>query len=149
MISAALSWTRARSSGVIRSSTGVMTGWSATMRGSPSTIAVSLPKARRPSLLCAFATLRLEPAQLLGVGEALHPARDVVQVEPREPDVDVAHPGEVAHGLAVRAHYRPVDDLALLGVEPAVAAGDREARHEPLDVPLERPGQRLVEVVDV
>ena len=58
MISAALSWTRARSSGVIRSSTGVMTGWSATMRGSPSTIVVSLPNARMLSLLCAFATLR-------------------------------------------------------------------------------------------
>ena len=36
----------------------------------------------------------------------------------------------------------------VLGVEAAVAAGDREARDEPLDVPLERAGKRLVEVVD-
>ena len=43
---------------------------------------------------------------------------------------------------------RELDRFALLGVESAIAAGDREARHEPLDVPLERPGQRLVEVVD-
>ena len=33
-------------------------------------------------------------------------------------------------------------------VEAAIAAGDREARREPLDVPVERPGVRLVEVVD-
>ena len=106
--------------------------------------------AERPQAVLAVRLrhVAVEPAQLLGVGEALHPTRDVVQVEPREPDVDVAHPGEVVHGLAVRAHHGPVDDLALLGVEPAVAAGDREARHEPLDVPLERPWQRLVEVVD-
>ena len=58
MISAAIAWTRSRSSAVIRSSTGVRTGWSATMRGSPSTIVVSLPNARRLSLLWAFATLR-------------------------------------------------------------------------------------------
>ena len=33
-------------------------------------------------------------------------------------------------------------------VEAAIAAGDGEARDEALDVPLERAGQRLVEVVD-
>ncbi len=33
--------------------------------------------------------------------------------------------------------------------EVAVAAGDLEARREPLHVPLERAGQRLVEVVEV
>ena len=37
---------------------------------------------------------------------------------------------------------------ALLLVEAAVAAGDGEARDEPLDVPLERAGKRLVEVVE-
>ena len=36
----------------------------------------------------------------------------------------------------------------LLLVEAAVAAGDGEARDEPLQVPLERAGQRLVEVVE-
>ena len=35
-----------------------------------------------------------------------------------------------------------------LVVEPTVATGHREARDEPLHVPLERTGQRLVEVVD-
>ena len=33
--------------------------------------------------------------------------------------------------------------------KPDPAPGDREARHQALDVPLPRPGQRLVEVVDV
>ena len=38
--------------------------------------------------------------------------------------------------------------VALLLVEAAVAACDGEARDEPLDVPLERAGERLVEVVE-
>ena len=38
---------------------------------------------------------------------------------------------------------------ALGGAEAAVAPGDREAGDEPLDVPLERSRQGLVEVVDI
>ena len=41
-----------------------------------------------------------------------------------------------------------VDRGALLLVEAAIAPGDGEARGEPLDVPLERAGERLVEVVE-
>ena len=41
-----------------------------------------------------------------------------------------------------------VDRGALLLVEAAVAPRDGEARGEPLDVPLERAGERLVEVVE-
>ena len=41
------------------------------------------------------------------------------------------------------------DRAPLLGGEPAVAAGDLEARRQPLDVPLPRARQGLVEVVDV
>ena len=56
--------------------------------------------------------------------------------------------GVAAHRLAVGASDREIDRLALLVVEAAVAAGDGEARGEPLHVPLERARQRLVEVVE-
>ena len=39
-------------------------------------------------------------------------------------------------------------DLRSLGVEAPIASGDSEAGHQPLDVPLERARQRLVEVID-
>ena len=39
-------------------------------------------------------------------------------------------------------------DRRRLAVEAALAAGDRHARRQPLHVPFERAGQRLVEVVD-
>jgi hypothetical protein len=39
--------------------------------------------------------------------------------------------------------------LALTRPETVGASGDRQAGDKPLDVPLRRPGQRLVEVVDV
>ena len=58
------------------------------------------------------------------------------------------HRGEVPDRLPVRTRHRPVDRLPLLGVEAAIPAGDGEAGHQPLDVPLERARQRLVEVVD-
>ena len=53
------------------------------------------------------------------------------------------HRGAVALG-------RGQDDLAAgLGGEPVVPSGHGKARGQPLDVPLERAGQGLVEVVDV
>ena len=50
--------------------------------------------------------------------------------------------------LSVRAADLEVDRCPLLLVEATIAPRDGEARDEPLDVPLERAGQRLVEVVD-
>ena len=77
------------------------------------------------------------------------PARgDVLDVEPGVPELHRAHAGEARHRVAVRARDREVDRVALLVVESAVASGDGEACDEPLDVPLERPRKRLVEVVD-
>ena len=68
----------------------------------------------------------------------------------RVPDLQVAH--------APRTHASPsgsppsprrtTSRRSLVG-EPVVPAGDHEARREALHVPLPRPGQRLVEVVDV
>ena len=49
--------------------------------------------------------------------------------------------------LAVLAHHAIDDGAAAAGREVDVASGDLDARRHPLDVPLPRPGQRLVEVV--
>ena len=51
--------------------------------------------------------------------------------------------------LAVLAHDAEHDLLTLRLREVAVAAADLEARGEALHIPLERAGQRLVEVVEV
>ena len=73
---------------------------------------------------------------------------DVVEIDPRVPDVEVRHARVLVHRRAVRARHGPVDPVALVVAEAAIATGHREARDEPLHVPLERTGQRLVEVVD-
>ena len=61
---------------------------------------------------------------------------------------EIPHRCERADVLAVRASDLAVDRCPLLLVEAAVAARDGEACNEPLDVPLEWPGKRLVEVVE-
>ena len=61
----------------------------------------------------------------------------------------VPHLREGGHRLPVGAHRRQ-RRRARVGLGEAVVAGrDREARRHPLDVVLERPGQRLIEVVHV
>ena len=79
------------------------------------------------------------------------PARDdLVDVDARVPEVERPHRRRTrASPRGTRAPTARLIGAALLGVEAAIAAGDGEARDEPLDVPLERAGQRLVEVVDV
>ena len=70
-------------------------------------------------------------------------------VEALVPDVDRAHRGEAAHLAPVLARglgHRPAP-VAL--VEAEIPPADREARHEPLHVPLEWARMGLVEVVDV
>ena len=56
----------------------------------------------------------------------------------------------VAHGLAVGANRRCTTmPRCAACVEATVAARDHEARRQALDVPLPRPGQGLVEVVEI
>ena len=65
------------------------------------------------------------------------------------PDVEQAHPGVAGHPLAVagdRPHRGGADHVR---AEAVRAPGDDDARRHPLDVPLPRPGKRLVEVVGV
>ena len=65
------------------------------------------------------------------------------------PDVHRGHLGELGHRDPVGAH-RGQCGVASVGLaEAVVARRDREARRHPLQVVLERTGQRLVEVVQV
>ena len=73
---------------------------------------------------------------------------DLVHLDAGVPHVEVGHPGQAVHRLTVGARHRPVDRPPLLRVEAPIPPGHGEAGHEPFHVPLERPRQRLVEVVD-
>ena len=90
----------------------------------------------------------LEPLALLARGLPGEALDQVVDVEARVPEVHRPHPGEGAHRLAVGAGGGEIDLAPGLPVEAPVAARDLEAGDEPLEVPLERAGKGLVEVVD-
>ena len=110
---------------------------------------VSLSSAFVLSLVCALASsfsVGLEPFRL-----ELRPelAEGRLDVQVRVPDRQQWLLREGAHRGAV-AFGRRQDDLAAgLGGEPVVPSGHGKARGQPLDIPLERAGQGLVEVVDV
>ena len=89
----------------------------------------------------------LEPLDLLPAG-VRRGAYDILGLDACVPELEVAHPRELAHRLAIRPRRGRADRRPSLGIEGAVAAGHGEACDEPLDVPLERAGQGLVEVVD-
>ena len=122
---------------------------SSMIRASPSTTCVSFEKAVMLSLVRALATLLRGPLHELRL--ELRPSScSALSISRREyhtsrffmaanSDMAVAVPPTVSS--TIRA--------CVLGAEAVVARGDQHARRQPLDVPLPRPGQRLVEVVDV
>ena len=65
------------------------------------------------------------------------------------PDLEGAHLGEPGDRPPVLAGGGAHRALARLRRQAAVARGDLDARGQPLDVPLERARERLVEVVEV
>ena len=79
-------------------------------------------------------------------GELLNRALDV---QVRVPDVEVLHAREPRHRGAVLLDGVKDDPLLVLDGEAAVARGDQHAHGKALDIPLPRPRERLVEVVDV
>ena len=81
--------------------------------------------------------------------EVLEIARECVNVEAGVPDLEQIHRREVEHRLAVGADYREHRRPPVCDREVAVATRDLEACRKALHVPLQRPRQRLVEVVDV
>ena len=138
-----------------RSRRAVTTGGSSRMTRRPSTIAVSDSKARMPSRRRALVKMASSLARR-AAGSALERARSPrrppgcrVVGDAGVPDVDEAHAGVAGHPLAVAADGRHRRCAVLGGAEAVGAAGDDDARGEPLDVPLPGPRQRLVEVVGV
>ena len=134
------------------SSIGTISGGSLMIRRSPSTTWVSLASACMLSCvraLATFASARLRTAaRACGRCSCFE---HVVDVEVGVPDVEVRHRGELAHRRrGTRAStLEQRSAVRSLAREAVVATGDREAGGEALHVPLPRPGQRLVEVVDV
>ena len=70
-------------------------------------------------------------------------------VEQRVPDGEGAHAREFAHRGPVAGDRVEHDPAAMGRREPLLAPGDHDAGGKSLDVPLPRPGMRLVEVVEV
>ncbi len=130
-------------------SAGTISGGSSTNRSWPSTSWVSLASAARWSLDWALVTLRWTVSIELVAGLVTPSLGHHPGVEVGVPDVQVPHPGELAHGPAIGAgapgHHRPAGGI----VERPAAGGDLEAGRQALEVPLERAGEGLVEVVDV
>ena len=133
------------------SSTGSISGGSLMMRGSPSTTCVSFENACMLSRVRALARLRLD---------RLHPLRlelrcAAARARRRRRGGRTRPPGWASSRtrrmrLAVLAHaWRGRPRSHCCGREAVVAAGHDQAGRQPLDVPLPRPRQRLVEVVDV
>ena len=78
-----------------------------------------------------------------------HLGENLVGVQPRVPDIEVGLARELAHRLAIGPGRGQHDLTARLVGEGLAAGGDLQAGGEPFDVPLERAGQGLVEVVEV
>ena len=76
------------------------------------------------------------------------PGQQLLGIQTRVPELQVAHRRVAPDRLPVRPPHCPVDHLARRVVEATVATRHGKARHQTLDVPLERARQRLVEVVD-
>src|SRR5216684_2046771 len=88
-------------------------------------------------------------AQLLTADRLGDAFLDSLLVQVGVPRVEGPHPGRLAQLLPVLADPGQHDVAPVVRGEPQVAAGDLEAGRQPLDIPLPRTGQRLVEVVDV
>jgi hypothetical protein len=73
----------------------------------------------------------------------------LIDVDPGIPRVEEPHLGEVRHLGAVHMRAPPGRRALGPGIEAVVPDGHGYARGQPLDVPLERPRQRLVEVIHV
>ena len=73
----------------------------------------------------------------------------LVDIDPGVPDLQEPHRGIVRHLGAIAAHGQTRRGAGLAVTEAIVPRGDREARRQALDVPVERRRKRLIEVVDV
>ena len=115
------------------------------MRRCPSTTVVSLPNACVLSRVWALASISWAVLYLLALICDRNLPMVLLDVQVRLPHLQQWLIGEPAHRRPVALGGREGDLAAGFGREPAVASGHGEARRHPLDVPLERAGQGLVE----
>ena len=87
--------------------------------------------------------------QRFGPVSALHQGDPRAGADVRVPHVHEVLMGKRAHRCPVALGRREHDLATFLSGEPVVPAGHGQAGRQPLDVPLERAGQGLVEVVDI
>ena len=80
---------------------------------------------------------------------AVELAQQGIHVDRGVPHLQVGHLGELGHRRAVALDRSEHDLGSILAAETVVAGGDLDACGQALDVPLERTGSGLVEVVDV
>ena len=116
---------------------------------SPSTSLGELGERLHAVLGSGLGDVRPSLGLLLLGGSGLQLLEQRLNLDVGVPDIQVAHPGGLLHPRPVFLGHGQHDRAPLCGSEPAVAAGDLEARGQPLHVPLPRAGQGLVEVVDV
>ena len=140
--------------GRTRSSIGMMTGGSATMRSSPSTSSARLANTRVLSRVLALAAISsIARASLLPTRLTRTSLRTSLSSIPASKCSYHASRLPIPAARRIRLRYScdpGHDDGAAVGRgEAAVASHDLEAGREPLHVPLPRAGERLVEVVDV
>ena len=93
--------------------------------------------------------LDLLPAHPLLTDLRLHPCHQVGDADVLVPCLERAHARRAERRLSVPLHARHHDFAPVRRREPQVSAADLEAGGQALHVPLPRPGQRLIEVVDV
>ena len=103
----------------------------------------------QPVLAARLRHAALHPARHRLVAAGTYARADVVGAQARIPDVEVAHGREVPHRLPVGVGGGRRSRTPLAAAQSRLATRDRQARSEPLDIPLPRPRQCLVEVVEV
>ena len=85
----------------------------------------------------------------LGVELGAQVLQRALDVQVRVPDLEVVHHRKARHRGAVFLYGVEHDSVLVLDSEIVVARGDQHAHGQALDIPLPRPGERLVEVVEV
>ena len=128
---------------------GWMRGGSLMMRRSPSDDAGELVEGLHAVSSAGLGHVGLAALESTPVELGLHLLEQSLGVEPRVPDIQIGHLGELTHRGSVATHDAQHHALAFLDRVAVVAPSDRKARREPLHVPFPRTGERLVEVVHV
>ncbi len=135
------------SAGVNSSRSGTSRGGTLRKRSSPSTRSVSFLTARRLVLRRASGERLRELDPALRAQLPAKAVDELAGVQALIPDIQMAFGREAAHRLAVLTHAGQHNRCPAIRREADVAPGDLGAGGHPLDVPLPRAGQRLVEVV--